>query len=144
MKRILVALDGSSRAESVFRQALILARVASADLYLFHAVGLPAHLPQDAYRSSPNDLAEQLRADATRELEARAVTVEPGITTHIVVRIASPWSGICEAAREFDVDLIVLGSHGYGAIDHVLGTTAAKVVNHVDRSVFVVRERARA
>jgi nucleotide-binding universal stress UspA family protein len=40
-----------------------------------------------------------------------------------------------------DVDLIVIGSHGYGALDHVLGTTAAKVVNHADRSVLVVRPK---
>ena len=38
-------------------------------------------------------------------------------------------------------DLIVIGSHGYGAIDRVLGTTAAKVVNHADRTVLVVREK---
>jgi hypothetical protein len=33
----------------------------------------------------------------------------------------------------------VIGAHGYGVIDRVLGTTAVKVVNHLDRSVFVVR-----
>ena len=36
-------------------------------------------------------------------------------------------------------DLIVVGSHGYSGIDHLLGTTAARVVNHADRSVLVVR-----
>ena len=46
---------------------------------------------------------------------------------------------ICSAAREHDVDLIVIGSHGYGILDRLLGTTAAKVVNHADRSVLVVR-----
>ena len=35
--------------------------------------------------------------------------------------------------------LIVIGSHGYGGIDHLLGTTAARVVNHADRPVLVVR-----
>ena len=52
---------------------------------------------------------------------------------------ATAWDGICHAARELDVDLIVIGSHGYGAIDRVIGTTAAKVVNHADRNVLVVR-----
>jgi nucleotide-binding universal stress UspA family protein len=42
-------------------------------------------------------------------------------------------------ARELSVDLIAIGSHGYSPVDHVLGTTAAKVVNHADRSVLVVR-----
>ncbi|HVU00723.1 MAG TPA: universal stress protein [Polyangiaceae bacterium] len=36
-----------------------------------------------------------------------------------------------------------MGSHGYGTLDRVLGTTAAKVVNHAARSVLVVRDAAR-
>jgi nucleotide-binding universal stress UspA family protein len=35
--------------------------------------------------------------------------------------------------------LILIGSHGYSGLDHLLGTTAARVVNHADRSVLVVR-----
>ena len=51
-----------------------------------------------------------------------------------------PWEGVCRVARERQVDLIVVGSHGYGgAMDHILGTTAAKIVNHADRNVLVVR-----
>jgi universal stress protein F len=35
---------------------------------------------------------------------------------------------------------VVIGSHGYGGLDRVLGTTAAKIVNHASCSVLVVRE----
>ena len=62
------------------------------------------------------------------------------IVVHVLVRIGNPWSAICAAAREHDVDLVVVGSHGYEGVDHLIGTTAAKVVNHCDRSVLVVRE----
>jgi nucleotide-binding universal stress UspA family protein len=31
------------------------------------------------------------------------------------------------------------GSHGSGGLDRILGTTAAKVVDHADRNVRVVR-----
>jgi len=33
----------------------------------------------------------------------------------------------------------VIGSHGYGGLDRLLGTTAARVVNHADRNVLIVR-----
>ena len=39
--------------------------------------------------------------------------------------------------------MIVIGSHGYDTLDKVLGTTAAKIVNHADRSVLVVRDADR-
>ena len=46
-------------------------------------------------------------------------------------------------AREEDVDLIVLGSHGFDVLDRIVGTIAAKVVNHADRAVLVVRSPER-
>jgi len=56
------------------------------------------------------------------------------------VKIGVPWETICEAAREKQADLVVIGSHGYRGLDRLLGTTAAKVVNHAHCSVLVVRE----
>jgi nucleotide-binding universal stress UspA family protein len=58
------------------------------------------------------------------------------------VHIGTPWDGICRAAKEHEADLVVIGAHGYGTLDRLLGTTASKVVNHIDRSVMVVREPA--
>jgi nucleotide-binding universal stress UspA family protein len=46
---------------------------------------------------------------------------------------------VCGAAKALDADLIVVGSHGYGTVDRLLGTTAAKIVNHAECSVLVVR-----
>ncbi|MBL7039402.1 MAG: universal stress protein [Pirellulaceae bacterium] len=47
---------------------------------------------------------------------------------------------ILEAAREFDVDLIVVGHKGRSAIKRfLLGSVANRVVHHADRSVLVVR-----
>jgi nucleotide-binding universal stress UspA family protein len=46
---------------------------------------------------------------------------------------------VCETAKADGVDLVVIGSHGYGGIDRLLGTTAAKIVDHAPCSVYVVR-----
>ena len=64
----------------------------------------------------------------------------PGIFRSHFARDGVAWDAICTAAKEVDADLIVIGSHGYGVIDRLLGTTAAKVVNHADRSVYVVHD----
>ena len=57
----------------------------------------------------------------------------------VEVKIGTPWSAICDEAKKIKADLIVIGSHGYGTLDRILGTTAAKVVNHAECSVLVVR-----
>jgi universal stress protein F len=140
MNRILVALDHSPRALKVLARAESIARVMNAELFLLRTVGLPVEVPMDAFRTSPNDMVERWRAQEVRELERLALTLDPKQVTHILVRVGSPWAAICASAKEHDVDLIVIGSHGYDVVDHVVGTTAAKVVNHADRSVLVVRE----
>lgn len=141
MRKVLVALDASSRAPLILENAAAIARANGAELFLLRAVSLPHDVPEEAYRMSPNELVERWKAEAARDLELRAGALPTGIVTHILVRVGSPWSAICAAAREHDVDAIVIGSHGYDAFDHLIGTTAAKVVNHADRSVFVVRPK---
>jgi nucleotide-binding universal stress UspA family protein len=140
MKRILVAIDRSPRAAYVLQRAAAIAAASSAELFILRAVGLPPELPQDSYRASPTELVETWRKEAAADLERMEGTLEPTLVTHVLVHVGTPWSAIVDSARQHDVDLIVLGSHGYGALDHVLGTTAAKVVNHADRSVLIVRE----
>jgi nucleotide-binding universal stress UspA family protein len=55
------------------------------------------------------------------------------------VKVGIPWDAICQEAKRIHADLIIVGSHGYGTLDRILGTTAAKVVNHAECSVMVVR-----
>lgn len=84
----------------------------------------------------PDDLVATLRSRALGDMGALAATVSG---SRVLVEVGSPWQSICKVAKAEDVELIVLGSHGYSGLDHVLGTTAAKVVNHADRSVLIVR-----
>jgi nucleotide-binding universal stress UspA family protein len=141
VKRILVCLDASSRVPRVLETALAIAQSSGAKLILFRAVGLPhdAHVPPEALAMSPNALVELWRRNAERDLGAIRATLPPDAVESVVVQVGSPWSAICATARELGVDLIAIGSHGYDPIDHVIGTTAAKVVNHADRSVLMIR-----
>lgn len=141
MKRVLICLDASQRAPLVLATGLALAQGLGAKARLFRAVGLPPEVPARLLTVSPNDLPDILLAQAKKELEELSRDVPPEVLDGIYVHTGSPWDAICRAAHEHDADLVVIGSHGYGALDRVLGTTAAKVVNHVDRTVVVVRPK---
>jgi len=142
MKRILVCLDSSPRASIVLETAVDLARRTGARLALFRSVGLPPEIDQEYYTHSPQSLLDTLMSKSKAELMNLAAKVTPELVEGAYVRIGTPWDAICTEAKELDCDLIVVGSHGYGGLDRILGTTAAKVVNHADRSVFVVRGRS--
>ena len=139
MKRILVCLDASPRAPFVLATAAQLARGMNARLCLLRAVGLPPEVNQDMLVQAAADVIETMTTQAKSELEKLAKTIPETEIEGIHVHIGAPWDLICREAKDLDCDVVVLGSHGYSGLDRVLGTTAAKVVNHCDRSVFVAR-----
>lgn len=141
MKRILACLDASPRAPQVLDAARDLAARTGAKLAIFRSVGLPPEVDKEFLAISPNDVIEQLVGRAKADLARLAAAVPKEVVEEIHVRVGTPWDAICTEAKALDVDVILLGSHGYSGLDRILGTTAAKVVNHADRSVMVVRAK---
>ena len=140
MKRILVALDGSPRAPAVLAAARRLAELGNAQLMLYRAIVAPPEAPLEIVVPTNDSLEDVLVRNAHDQLSQLSEGLPRGMVEQLITELAIPWDGICRTARERDVDLIVIGSHGYrGLADHVLGTVAGKVVNHADRNVLVVR-----
>lgn len=138
-KRILVALDGSARAPTVLEAASQLAELAGARLVLYRAITVSPDLPREVLIETDTRLEDVLTGNARKELAQLAQLLRPELVEKIVTAFAIPWDGICRSARELGADLIVIGSHGYGGLDRILGTVASKVVNHADRNVLVIR-----
>jgi nucleotide-binding universal stress UspA family protein len=142
MKRIVVGLDGSSRADHVRSTAVALARAHGAKLVLVRSVGVPPEVPHDFWKQTDEGLLDVLRGHCAGYLDEQAKLVPGDLLERVEVEVGVPWQALCEVARSARADLIVVGSHGYSGLDHVLGTTAAKVVNHAACSVLVVRDPA--
>lgn len=139
MNTILVALDASPRAAKVLETAVDLAKRTGAKLHLVRAVGLPPEIPMSPFGVSPDGFMQVLVDEAKTQLAAATAGVPAESVLSRETRVGTPWVVICEAAKEHKVDLVVIGSHGYSGIDRLLGTTAAKVVNHAECSVLVSR-----
>jgi len=140
MKRILVGLDGSARAPAVLDAAVKLAKSQGARVVLMRGVGLPPDVPQDFWRTTEEPLLDVLKRRAKEYLDGCVAKVPQDCFGGVQIAIGVPWQAICEMARALDADVVVIGSHGYSGFDRLLGTTAAKVVNHAPCTVVVVRE----
>ena len=142
IQRILVALDSSGRAAAVFDAAAELAKRFDAVLHPVHVISVPPEFPPAARESHVDPLPAHLAAVAVegmRKIMGHAssdVRVDEPRT-----KTGQPWRMILEAADELDVDLIVVGSHGYHGLDRILGTTAGTVANMARRNVLVVHDR---
>jgi nucleotide-binding universal stress UspA family protein len=142
--RVLVALDGSPRAPGVFDAAAEIAARFAATLYPFRALFVPPEFPAAAAGSRADTLPDHLTKVAVEDLlRIAARPTPPGVRIDApTVRLGTPWRVIIEMSDELDVDLIVMGSHGYHALDRILGTTAARVANLALRDVLVVHDRS--
>lgn len=140
MKKLLVALDGSARARGVLSAASSLASRMDARLVLVRATSIAGELPVEAYASDPEEVERVLAERALADLEEMAKDcTRPELVAAIRAEPGPAWRVIDDVARTEDADMIVIGAHGYGTLERVLGTVAAKVVDRADRPVFVVR-----
>ena len=135
--KILAAVDSSPRARAVVDTAAEVADKFAGEVHLFRVITLPPEFPAAA-RNPPDDLERTLCEQARREL-----TILAGDHRRIVIDPPEagprePWRAILDRAKVLGVGLIVIGSHGFGGWDRVLGTTAGKVADHADRPVLVV------
>ena len=83
------------------------------------------------------DLVTPARAELKR-LIAKRFPDPQTIATHVVS--GSAWYEICRYARDQQIDLIVIATHGATGLQHLLmGSTAERVVQHAAAPVLAVK-----
>jgi nucleotide-binding universal stress UspA family protein len=139
IERILVALDGSPRARGVMQAAMEIAKRFDATLVPFRAIQIPPAFPPAAHMQELDALPDHMKELAT--VEILALLGNSDVSWELpVIEEGQAWRTILEAAEQEQVDLIVIGSHGYQLLDRMLGTTAEKVANRAQRNVLIVHE----
>ena len=143
IQKILVADDFSEHGDVAMNYASEFARAFQAEVLLCHVVEgetVLAHLPPGGEGYFPPNLTEMLSESAKETAEKRLG--EFNITNGTVhLPVGKPFVEVIKLAKEQDVDLVIVGTHGRGAIGHILlGSVAEKVVRKAPCPVLVVRE----
>ena len=142
-KRLLVPVDFSSASLEALAAARALAKTTGAELHLLHSVddvawrylGYPLESLAQVQTAVTDSANEQLRELAIQE-QREGLTVE---TT--LVMSTRPAAASVTFAKEPGLDLIVMGTHGRGAmLRMMLGSVAEHVVRTAPCPVMVVRD----
>jgi nucleotide-binding universal stress UspA family protein len=144
-KKILCAIDFSPPSRVAMLQAAELAASCHAELLLLHVQEIPAARAQLGMMPSPPEAYELRMGEAWRQLERSAAEVEAIAKVHVSVQqVEGPApEEIVRIAREKEVDLVVVGTHGRKGVKRaVLGSVAELVVRRAPCSVLVVRPEA--
>lgn len=142
MKTILVAVDFSAVTGEVVQVAARLAKALDSRLCLVHiAPPDPAFVGYDVGPQTVRDaVAEELHDDHRRlhELEKAAQT-EHAVQTKALYIQGPTVEKLLESAEEMDADMLVVGSHGHGALHHLLvGSVSEALLRKARRPVLVV------
>lgn len=136
LKKILVPLDLSDCSRKALQYAVPFARQFEAELILLHVV--------EPYPQAPELGPVEMDAfqDAKDQMTALEKSLGASVRVKPLVQSGESTNGIIEAAKELDVDLIILSTHGRTGMARVLlGSTTERVVRRAPCPVLVVRER---
>jgi nucleotide-binding universal stress UspA family protein len=144
--RILVPIDFSEHSKRTVSYATKTASRHNSTIYLLHVFQIPDYVVTPYARRRQNSAEVQSHVDAAeqearenleafaQELSVRGIKVKP------FLRVGYPFDEIVLMAKHFDVDLIIIGSHGRGGLSRLLvGSTAERVVEHAPCPVLVVK-----
>ena len=138
---IAIATDFSEPAERAVAIGADIAQRSGAEVTLLHVFDPSPYVLLLEPRSP--DQAEQAMGNAARkELERLAGEHLENVerVRSVALRHASAPAGICDYAREHDIDLVVVGTQGRTGLARVLmGSCAARLVRHAHCDVLVVR-----
>ena len=144
MNKILVATDGSHSALQAVELGLDLAEEQGAKLVFVHVAPrfevLP--FPVTGIGSAPVKVAHKPDEHDMEPLhEAVRLAEERALTSESRLLVGEPAKKIVELADAIGADLIVVGSHGHGAISSALiGSVSRGILHRARRPVLVVRD----
>lgn len=143
IRKILVPTDFSPASAKAFEYARRLSEEFDGEITLLHVLEPGASWGFAGLPNAPS-FAEQELTSVEANLRALATswrrngaacaksTIRTGVATHEIV----------EVAKELDVDLIVIATHGFTAWRHfTIGSTAERVARAAPCPVLVVREK---
>jgi nucleotide-binding universal stress UspA family protein len=141
MKTLLAAVDFSEASKAIIAQAAEFARALDARLVLLHVIEpiasyVPVGAAMDVIETTPPPMMEDDLNNQRVHLERLAAGLE-NVKTIAIIGLAS--DEIVSQAEEQGASLIVLGSHGHGALYHLFaGSVVTGVLKRSKIPVLVI------
>jgi nucleotide-binding universal stress UspA family protein len=144
IRHILVGHDFNESSDGALDYALAVAHSSEGRVTVLHTYEIPSMGAPEVLVLT-TDWIDQIRGVARAKLDAIVARVQNrGVVVEPELREGRAWREINAYARDREVDLIVVGSHGRRGLPRaLLGSVAEKVVRTAPCPVLVVRSEAK-
>jgi len=142
MRRILVAVDGTSASREAARTALEYAEHLCMQVTFVHV--LPERVAEQEGDAPEFAAFEAACEQYAAQLVRQACFARGGRSWQADTRVVhgEPVDALCELAREPDVDLVIIGTRARGPVARVLmGSVSGQLLSRCSKPVLVVPER---
>jgi len=147
MKVLVVPLDFSDATDKVLEATLSLATALSAQVYLLHVVepiatAVPVGASMDVLSTSTMDTVQEPEVFRKRLEDLALPLREKGIHVECEAVLGLASEDIVAVADRVGAEMIVLGSHGHGALYHLFaGSVSTATLKHSKCPVLFVPVR---
>lgn len=140
INQILVPTDFSENAQHAVDYAVELAKKCSAKLHLLHTPVIPTYLLMDLSYSPGPEAVTRILNDSQEALDAQAKGVAAAGVEHFsAIREGTVHEVIRDYAKEHEMDLVVLGTHGRTGVSKLMyGSVTERVIKTVHTPIVVV------
>jgi nucleotide-binding universal stress UspA family protein len=141
ISKILVTTDCSPYSKMVVDYAFRLKALIGCELFLLYVIEFSNAIKFGLRQGYFTDAGSRMRTWATNQLKnLTPYQFVNDSSVHWLVEDGSVSDKIVECADAHDVNLVILGAHGYGAVEkHFVGTTTDKVLRKVARPILTVK-----
>ena len=137
IKRILIPIDFSDTSTAAVGYGVDLAERYGASVHLLHVIERSAIPPEPEF---PLGIFEGQTVARERLVDVLNAAQRKAFRSEVAVTVGHPSHEIVRYAKEHDIDIIVMGTHGRTGASHMLmGSVAEKVVRKAPCPVLTVR-----
>ncbi len=136
-ERILVAMDRSKYSEKAFDQAISMAKICKSSIFVISVIDLYPEVNEIVLALEGKDKISKGTREFLEEVKDRAA--KENIQCETIMHVGGqPHEFIVQEAKEKNIDLIVMGTHGRTGLNKLLiGSVAERVVGHAPCAVMV-------
>jgi len=154
-KRVLVAVSPTLNTNQVLDEAIAIAKLTQSHLMFLHVLSpmdegypTPVYPGREMYPARHEE-AIQAYTQKWEAYQKHAISyleriteqaIEVGVTAEFTQNVGEPGRAICELAKTWNADLIILGRRGYTGLKELfLGSVSNYVLHHAPCSVLTIQ-----
>lgn len=146
MNKILIPVDSSDYSKRAVEEGIIMAEAFGCQIILLYVASISVNFTRFYEINLPQDALAEIMEEEKKNAEVMLNSFKESFgkmsgKVITVILEGNTVDEIIDYSKKFNVDMIIVGSHGVGSIlrKNILGSVASKVLHYSDKPVLIIK-----